>query len=173
MECQANVIRYGLGYKARSVAHGMGDGMAVVARKNDLARVINDRIAALGEKNLQIIADRCDPPVPMPYLSKVANGLIKRPDQERLRGIAFGLGVPVEELQAAILRPPRPVSEREMEFPPDFLSAFYRVQTHLTQADLDDLYESVVTLANLVDRAHAERELGPTNYSDETDDDRA
>lgn len=143
--------------------------MAIVARTNDLARVVNERIAALGEKSLQVIADRCEPPVPMPYLSKVANGLIKRPDRERLRGIAHGLGLPVEALQAAILRPPRPTSKGDVALPAEVLAAFHRAQTHLTTAELDELYRSVAAVADLVTRAHAEAELGTTHYPDTTE----
>jgi transcriptional regulator with XRE-family HTH domain len=143
--------------------------MAVTARRNDLARVVNERIAALRAKSLQEIADRCVPPVQMPYLSKVANGLIKRPDEEKLRGIAVGLGLPLRTLQEAMLRPPRPAGAGQPDLPAPFLSAFSRAQTHLTTAELEALYASVTALADLVTRARAEAELGPTQdpeYSD-------
>lgn len=164
-----NVIRYRLrSWETAQCGEWKGrDGMATVARRNDLARVVNERIAALGGKSLQTIADRCDPPVQMPYLSKVANGLIKRPDPEKLQGIAVGLGLPVRLLQDAMLRPPRPVSPAQVDFPEDFLSAFYRAQTNLTQEELDALYASVTALANLVDRAHAEATMGPSHYPDD------
>ena len=141
--------------------------MAKRLQRNDLARTVVGRIAALGGVSLQAIADRCDPPVQMPYLSKVANGLVLRPDREKLRGIAVGLGVPLRELEEAMLRPPRPASERDVLLPPDFLSAFYRAQTHLTTAELDGLYATVTAVADLVTRARVQAELGPTNYPDE------
>jgi transcriptional regulator with XRE-family HTH domain len=138
--------------------------MAAMARRNDLARTVNERIAALHAKSLQEIADRCEPPVQMPYLSKVANGLIKRPDEEKLRGIAVGLGLPLRTLQEAMLRPPRPASETEADLPADLVAAFSRAQRRLSAEELADFYANIRDMADLVSRSSAEREYGPTNY---------
>lgn len=77
--------------------------------KNDLARVVRQRIDELMQTGLtqKAIADRCFPPLPDWYLSRIASGNTRSPGIDRLEALAAGLEMPLRELKAAVLRPPR------------------------------------------------------------------
>jgi len=86
---------------------------------NDLARVVRKRIEELKRDGLtqKEIADRCRPPVPDWYLSRVANGQTHDPGRERLAALAVGLDVPLWQLQSALLRAPREEAAPAVEQP--------------------------------------------------------
>lgn len=88
----------------------MGATMARPQRtRNDLARVIRERLDELREQgmNAERVAARCLPPLAGDYLSRVASGMIHQPDMTRLAALAVGLEMPVHDLQEATFRPAR------------------------------------------------------------------
>jgi hypothetical protein len=76
--------------------------------KNDLARVVRQRVDELVRTGLRQwqIAARCQPPLAPYDLSRIANGTTHDPGRESLAALAIGLEMPLEELQAAVLRAP-------------------------------------------------------------------
>ena len=78
-------------------------------QRNDLRRVVVERIAALKRENkeegYETIAARCVPPVSTSYISRIVTGQMKAPSDEKLVTLAAGLRMAPEELWAAKRRP--------------------------------------------------------------------
>jgi len=67
-------------------------------KRNDLRRVVRERIAQLDE-SYETIAARCVPPMSTSYISRIATGQMPTPGDEKLDALAVGL-----KMDAAVLR---------------------------------------------------------------------
>lgn len=74
-------------------------------KRNDLRRVVSERITELKRENkeesYETIAARCVPPVSTSYISRIVTGQTKTPSDEKLATLAAGLRMDVEVLRAA------------------------------------------------------------------------
>ncbi|HEY8742612.1 MAG TPA: helix-turn-helix transcriptional regulator [Chloroflexota bacterium] len=144
--------------------------MREIEPENDLGRTVRELIVASGE-TAEAVAARCVPPLRPTYLSQIVHGNVKRPGDGRLRALAAGLGVPVEELQRAMLRAAQ-TEENEVDLPPDLRTAFHRAQRHIPNEERRELYRHIRDELVIVSRPYVEAERGPTNYLPPAEPDR-
>ena len=144
--------------------------MREIEPENDLGRTVRELIVVSGE-TAETVAARCVPPLRPTYLSQIVHGNVKRPGDGRLRALAAGLGVPVEELQRAMLRAAQ-TEENEVDLPPDLRTAFHRAQRHIPNEERRELYRHIRDELVIVSRPYVEAERGPTNYLPPAEPDR-
>jgi transcriptional regulator with XRE-family HTH domain len=125
-------------------------------KRNDLRRVVQQRIADLKRENAaesyETIAARCMPPVSTSYVSRIVTGQMPSPSDEKLTALAAGLRMAPEDLWAAKRR--LVTEDEEAARVRHIMDAAAYAAQYMSPAELDALNISVGLIYRRLADAH-------------------